>query len=93
MLPATVREEPRPLPQRHDPTGPPPRRLRERCPRHPVVAGKGDQLLDVSIRVVPLLDHVGQVVWSPRGHKDSGEQNGNTVKPKGQGTGGTPLVW
>ena len=68
VLPATVREEPSTLPQRHDPTGPPPRRLCERCPRHPVVAGKGDQLLDVSIRVVPLLDHVGQVVWSPRGH-------------------------
>jgi hypothetical protein len=38
VLPATIREQPRPLPQRHDPAGAPPRRLRERCPRHSVVA-------------------------------------------------------
>ena len=58
VLPATVREQPPPLSQCDDPAGPLLRRLCERCPRHTVVAGKGDQLLDVSIRVVPLLDHV-----------------------------------
>ena len=58
MLPATVREQPRPLSQYDDPAGALSGRLCERCPRHTVVAGKGDQLLDVSIRVVPLLDHV-----------------------------------
>ena len=33
VLPATVREQPRPLPQRDDPAGPLLRRLCERCPR------------------------------------------------------------
>jgi hypothetical protein len=65
VLPATVREQPRPLPQRDDPAGPLLRRLCERCPRHTVVAGKGDQLLDVAIRVVPLFDQVRQVVRLP----------------------------
>jgi hypothetical protein len=88
VLPATVREQPRPLSQCDDPAGPLLGRLCERCPRHTVVAGKGDQLLDVSIRVVPLLDHVRQVVWSPRGHLPTGERNRNDVKPKGQGTKG-----
>ena len=69
VLPATVREQPRPLPQRDDPAGPVLRRFCERCPRHPVIAGKRDQLLDVSVPVVPLLDQIGQVVWSPRGHE------------------------
>jgi hypothetical protein len=77
VLPATVREQPRPLSQCDDPAGPLPRRLCERCPRHTVVAGKGDQLLDVAIRVVPLFDHVRQVVWSPRAHRQ--ERNGNIV--------------
>ena len=69
MLAATVREQPRPLPQRDDPAGPVLRRFCECCPRHPVIAGKRDQLLDVAVPVVPLLDQIGQVVWSPRGHE------------------------
>jgi hypothetical protein len=67
VLPATVREQPRPLPQGDDPAGPVLRCFCERCPRHPVIAGKRDQLLDVAVPVVPLLDQIGQVVWSPRG--------------------------
>jgi hypothetical protein len=90
VLPATVRKQPRPLPQRDDPAGPLLRRLCERCPRHTVVAGKGDQLLDVAIRAVPLFDHVRQVVRSPRGHLPSGERNRNDVKPKEHGTGRDP---
>ena len=65
VLPATVREQPRPLPQGDDPAGPVLRCFCERCPRHPVIAGKRDQLLDVAVPVVPLLDQIGQVVWSP----------------------------
>src|SRR6478736_5021405 len=38
VLPATVREQPRPLPQRDDPAGPLLRRFCERRPPHPVIA-------------------------------------------------------
>ena len=47
--------EPRLLPQRHDPPWPALDRFIERSPRNAVITGKSDQLLDLSIRVVPKL--------------------------------------
>ena len=52
---ATVREQPRLLPQRDHPAG---SRLGggiERDARYAVIASEDDQLLDVTVRVVPLL--------------------------------------
>ena len=68
VLPATVREQPRPLPQGDDPAGPVLRCFCERCPRHPVIAGKRDQLLHVAVPSSHCSTK-GQVVWSPRGHE------------------------
>jgi hypothetical protein len=56
------------LPQRHDPSWPVFDRLFISSPRNPVITGKSDQLLDVAVRVVPLLDHVRQIEWASGGH-------------------------
>ena len=51
-----------------------------RSPRNPVITGKSDQLLDVGVRVVPELDGIRKVGWTPRCHKSMWEQNVNCVK-------------
>ena len=68
MPSTTVCEQPGLLSQRHDPAGPRLHGGLKRCPRHSVIAGKGEKLLDPAIRVVPNLDGVGQIERLPSGH-------------------------
>ena len=77
---AAVRQQPRLLPQRHDPTWPALHCFIECSPRNPVVTGKGDQLLDVAIVVVPKLDGIRKIIRPPHSHAAMGEQNANCVK-------------
>ena len=55
-LPLTpaVRQQPRLLPKRYDPTRPAFDRFLVRSPRYPIVTGKGDQFIQVGVSVVPL---------------------------------------
>jgi hypothetical protein len=58
---ATVGQQSRLLPERYDAFRPSLDRLFICSPRNMVITGKGDQLFDVGITVVPLLDHIRQI--------------------------------
>ena len=75
---AAVRQQSRLLSQRHDSTWPTLNGLLISIPRHPIVTGKGDQLLDVAIAVDPELDGIGKVEWVSRSRCTIREQNGNS---------------
>ena len=72
-------QQPRLLPQCHDPTRPALHRFLIRSPRNPVITGKGDQFLDVGVCVVPEFDGVRKIVRPPHCHFGMGEHNKNTV--------------
>lgn len=73
-----ISQHPRPLPQRHDPAWPAIHRFFVSTPRNPVITGKGS--FDVTVHVVPLLDHVRKIELAPRSHVSIGEQTKNIVK-------------
>ena len=64
LLSAAIGQQSGLLPQRHDPTRSALDRRFVCRPRDPVITPKGDQLLDVGVRVVPLLNH-GRSNWCP----------------------------
>ena len=80
LLPPAVSQQSSFLAKGHDPPRPALHRFFECRPRNPVITGKRDQLLDVRVRVVPLLHHVRQIEMVPRSHTFIREQTGNIVK-------------
>ena len=54
--------------QGHDPTRPTLYRFIEYRPRNPVITGKSDQLLDVTVRVVPELYGIWNIEGAPRSY-------------------------
>jgi hypothetical protein len=79
FLAPAVRQQSRLLSQRYDPTRPALDCFLVRSPRNPVVTGKGDQLFDMRVGVVPLLDYVRQVELASRSHYGIRERNRNSV--------------
>jgi len=51
VRPPAICQQSRHLSQRHDSTRPAFNRFIERSPRHPIITGKSDQLLDVKFRL------------------------------------------
>ena len=68
VRPPAICQQSRHLSQRHDSTRPAFNRFIERSPRHPIITGKSDQLLDVPVVVVPELVGVRKIMTPPHGH-------------------------
>ena len=79
LAPAAICQQPGLLPQRHDPTWPALDRFVECSLRNPVITGKGDQLLDMRIIVVPKLNRIRKIERPPHCHFGRGEHNKNEV--------------
>ena len=80
ILSAAIGEQPRLLPQSHDPSRPALNRFLKRGPRNSVITSKSDQLLDVAILVVPELDGIRKIERPPHSHAGMGERRWNGVK-------------
>jgi hypothetical protein len=76
---SAISEQSRLLPQRHDPTRPALDCFLEGNPRHPVITGKGDQLFDVRVVVVPKFNCIRKIKARPIVMQHE-RQNANAVK-------------